>query len=164
VIFGGKAPLTGINSNGIVGGFQAGANWQVGALVGGLEIDLSATGIKGATSALSTAANGQQNVSISQTQTDKFELLGSARGRLGYVVWPNVLLYGMSPRRKKPYHQKLCNNCNNSAISTSRASSIWCKRKKIPFRGAPKSLETPPAGNYVLRVGLFFIYWLSARG
>ena len=26
--------------------------------------------------------------------TDKFDLLGSARARLGYLVWPNVLLYG----------------------------------------------------------------------
>jgi opacity protein-like surface antigen len=95
-IFGSKAPsLTGINSNGFVGGFQAGANWQAAALVGGLEIDLSATGIKGATSTPSVSfAIGQQTGSISLSQTDKFDMLGSARGRLGYLVWPNVLLYG----------------------------------------------------------------------
>src|SRR3954464_15075689 len=40
--FSGKAPLTGVKASGFVGGFQAGANWQVGALVGGAEIDLSA--------------------------------------------------------------------------------------------------------------------------
>jgi outer membrane immunogenic protein len=28
------------------------------------------------------------------TTTDKFDLLGSARVRLGYLPWPNVLIYG----------------------------------------------------------------------
>ena len=91
-IFSGKAPLTGIRANGVVGGFQAGANWQAGALVGGLEIDLSATGLKGSSSTSSTGT--QQTGSAVESQTDKFEMLGSARGRLGYLVWPNVLLYG----------------------------------------------------------------------
>jgi outer membrane immunogenic protein len=58
IIFSGKAPLLGINSNGAVGGFQAGANWQAGAWVGGLEIDLSATGIKGSSSVSSTTPSG----------------------------------------------------------------------------------------------------------
>jgi outer membrane immunogenic protein len=83
--------LTGIDSNGFVGGFQAGANWQSGAWVGGLEIDLSGTGIKGSTSGSEpTGAPGTRTVTL----TDKFDLLGSARARLGYLVWPDVLLYG----------------------------------------------------------------------
>ena len=82
--------LTGIDSNGFVGGFQAGANWQSGAWVGGLEIDLSGTGIKGSTSGSEPLTDGTHSVTL----TDKFDLLGSARARLGYLVWPNVLLYG----------------------------------------------------------------------
>jgi opacity protein-like surface antigen len=83
--------LAGPNSNGFVGGFQAGANWQARSVVGGLEIDLSGSDIKGSRSAagLDTAA-----LPVSMTQTDKFDLLGSARGRLGYLIWPNTLLYG----------------------------------------------------------------------
>jgi opacity protein-like surface antigen len=92
--FGGKAPLNGVKSSGFVGGFQAGANWQLGALVGGAEIDLSGTGIKGSTSASSISSFANLAVGISQTQADKFDTLASARGRLGYAVWPNVLLYG----------------------------------------------------------------------
>jgi outer membrane immunogenic protein len=80
--------LNGVNSNGFVGGLQAGANWQRGAWVGGLEIDLSGTGIKGSTSGLDTTSG------FSETIKDKFDLLGSARARLGYLAWPNVLLYG----------------------------------------------------------------------
>ena len=37
-------PLNGVDSRGFVGGFQAGANWQSGSVVGGLEIDLSGAG------------------------------------------------------------------------------------------------------------------------
>jgi opacity protein-like surface antigen len=83
--------LTGINSNGFVGGFQAGGNWQSGAWVGGLEIDLSGTGIKGSTTGTATFGGGDF---LTVTRTDKFELLGSARARLGYLVWPNLLVYG----------------------------------------------------------------------
>jgi opacity protein-like surface antigen len=93
-IFSGKAPLTGINSKGPVWGFHAGANWQAGAWVGGLEIDLSGTNIKGSSSVSSTLTDEDVTVSSTITRTDKFDLLGSARARLGYLVGPNVLLYG----------------------------------------------------------------------
>jgi opacity protein-like surface antigen len=91
-VFGGKTPgtplRTGINSNGLVAGFQAGANRQIGAWVGGLEIDLSATGIKGSTTNVDIPDGNME------TDTDKLGLLGSARARLGYLALPNVLLYG----------------------------------------------------------------------
>ena len=86
VVFSGKAPLNGVNSNGFVGGFQAGANWQYGAWVSGLEIDLSATGIKGSSSTSSTLVVGPDSATTTLKQTDKFDLLGSARARLGYLV------------------------------------------------------------------------------
>jgi len=96
-VFGGKGPgaaLTGIKSKGGVWGFHAGANWQAGAWVGGLEIDLSGTKIKGSSSTSSTATFGDTTLSSAFTRTHKFDLLGSARARLGYLVWPDVLLYG----------------------------------------------------------------------
>ncbi len=80
--------LSGVKSNGFVGGFQAGANRQMGALVAGLEFDLSATGIKGSTTNVSSLGDE------TETNTDKFETLGSTRARLGYLASPNVLLYG----------------------------------------------------------------------
>jgi len=85
--------LTGVDSNGFVGGFQAGGNWQTGAWVAGLELDLSGTGIKGSTSGAASftgAATGANTVTV----TDELELIGSARARVGYLVWPDVLLYG----------------------------------------------------------------------
>lgn len=82
--------LSGVNSQGFVGGFEAGANWQTGSFVGGLEIDLSGSDIKGSSSTAGITTLG----TLAVTQTDKFELLGSGRARLGYLVWPGILLYG----------------------------------------------------------------------
>jgi opacity protein-like surface antigen len=83
--------LKGVDSKGFVGGFQAGANWQAGSVVGGMEIDLSGGDFKGFGSVSGITQIGG---SLAATQTDKFDMLGSARGRLGYLVWPSVLLYG----------------------------------------------------------------------
>jgi outer membrane immunogenic protein len=88
--FGGSLDLHGVNSNGVLGGFQAGINRQSGAWVGGLEVDLSASAIKGSRSV--SQLFGEDTVS--RRQTDRFEMLGSARARLGYLVWPSILVYG----------------------------------------------------------------------
>jgi outer membrane immunogenic protein len=81
--------FTSIAATGAVGGFQAGANWQTGAFVGGLEIDMSATDIKGS----STGVLVGHPFSI-DTNTDKLDTLGTARVRAGFLAWPNLLLYG----------------------------------------------------------------------
>jgi outer membrane immunogenic protein len=80
--------LTDVNSSGALAGFQAGANWQLGAFVTGLEIDLSGTGIKGTTTNFSALGD------FGESNTNQFDMLGSARARLGYLVLPDVLLYG----------------------------------------------------------------------
>jgi outer membrane immunogenic protein len=56
--------------DGLVGGVQLGRNWQAGAIVYGIEGDLSLSG------------------------ADGVDWLGSVRGRLGYLLSPSVLLYG----------------------------------------------------------------------
>ena len=94
-VFGSKLPaITDVNSSGWLGGFQAGANWQTGQWVGGLELDISGTGIKGSSSTGGTATEFGVTVTGSATQADKFDMIGSGRLRLGYLPWPNVLLYG----------------------------------------------------------------------
>lgn len=86
--------LTGVNSRGWLAGFQAGANWQKGAWVGGLEIDISGTGIGGTNSLTQSFITPGLTTTDTVSQTDKFDMIGSGRVRLGYVPWPNVLLYG----------------------------------------------------------------------
>ncbi len=92
VQLGGPNPvLSGVNSHGFVGGFDAGANWQTGSLVSGLELDLSGSDIKGSSSVAGVDGIGQP---VSMMQTDKFDWLGAARARIGYLALPDVLLYG----------------------------------------------------------------------
>ena len=82
--------LSNINSGGWLGGFQAGANWQMDRWVTGAEIDLSASGIKG--SVAGSAVSG--TTTETDSQTDKFDYLGSGRARLGFLPMQNLLLYG----------------------------------------------------------------------
>jgi opacity protein-like surface antigen len=96
--FFGKFPtftVPGFDPKGCLGGFQAGANWQTANIVGGLEIDLSATDIKGSSSASSpTIDSGFGTTSGTAATSGHFDWLGSARARLGYLVTPDILLYG----------------------------------------------------------------------
>jgi outer membrane immunogenic protein len=77
------------SGSGGVFGFQFGHNWQWGPVVGGLEIDFDGADIK-ETTAFSTIVplvlTGIQDVRIDE--------LASARGRLGYLIAPNWLIYG----------------------------------------------------------------------
>jgi outer membrane immunogenic protein len=90
--------LFGVDSKSLLGGFQAGANWQYDtAWMGGLEIDLG-SGIKGSgtnTASVTTGVGAAATTFTNTvTQTDKFDLLGSGRARVGYLPWPNAMLYG----------------------------------------------------------------------
>ena len=77
----------GIHSKGWLAGGQAGYNWQYNNVVAGLELDGTATGIKG--SSIPVTAGTE-----TETLSDNVKYLGTARGRLGYTVTPNWLLYG----------------------------------------------------------------------
>jgi outer membrane immunogenic protein len=58
------------NDDGLVGGVQVGYNWQAGTIVYGLEADLSLSG------------------------ADHVDWLATARGRLGYLLQPRLMVYG----------------------------------------------------------------------
>ena len=70
-------------------GFQFGRNWQWGSVVGGLEIDFSGADIK-ETSTFFFPGDSFDAF----TRSIKIDELASARGRLGYLIFPNWLLYG----------------------------------------------------------------------
>lgn len=64
--------------DGVVAGGQIGYNWQNGPIVFGLEADASYADI------------GVENSVFSSS----IDFLATARGRLGYLVTPNILVYG----------------------------------------------------------------------
>src|ERR1700686_1623787 len=81
-----------IKSEGGVFGAHAGYNWQFGRAGTGLELDFSATDIKGSASipAFSTGPGRTE----ANTTDDRVRYLGSARGRVGWLPTDTVLLYG----------------------------------------------------------------------
>jgi outer membrane immunogenic protein len=78
-------------ASGGIFGFQAGHNWQWGPVVGGLEIDFDGASLKETVNVPFATAPG---VNIAATAESKLDELGSARARLGYLIFPNWLLYG----------------------------------------------------------------------
>jgi outer membrane immunogenic protein len=86
------APIS-FDASGAVGGFQLGYNWQFNqAWLIGLETDFDFSDIGG---------NGTSNnlsalfaAPLMSTANEKVEWFGTARGRLGYLLTNNLLLYG----------------------------------------------------------------------
>lgn len=73
--------LTEYDSSGILGGIHAGYNWQMQAIVVGLEADFKASSIKG--------DDGGAGGTLDET---KLKWLGTVRGRIGYA-WDRFLLF-----------------------------------------------------------------------
>ena len=75
--------------SGIVGGAQAGYNYQMGCFVVGIEADFSGSGMSG-TQSVSPIPGYAFGVVSAHENTNWF---GTLRPRLGYTVKPNVLIY-----------------------------------------------------------------------
>jgi outer membrane immunogenic protein len=78
-----------LSPSGAVFGGQAGHNWQWGPLVGGLEIDFSGADLNESETFTSLAVPDALF-----SAEHKIDALASARARLGYLIFPNWLLYG----------------------------------------------------------------------
>ena len=80
------------NVDGVIGGGQFGYNWQTGAWLLGLETDFQGSGERGRGTVCSVA--GCPAGSLFATETTRLEWFGTARARAGYLVTPQLLIYG----------------------------------------------------------------------
>jgi outer membrane immunogenic protein len=81
-----------VSQAGLVGGFEAGYNWQVGSnWLLGLEADFSFAGMSGTASGTTFLADGTPQTTTAQQDTDWY---GTVRGRAGWLATPNLLLFG----------------------------------------------------------------------
>ena len=90
------APPNASPKGGVFGG-QAGYNWQWGPAVGGLEVDFSGADISETSPffiPIPSVTPPSPLTRFTFTREAKIDELASARGRLGYLVFPNLLLYG----------------------------------------------------------------------
>jgi len=79
------------NTNHVLGGVQAGANYQLGSWVVGIEADVSALGAKGSDNG-TLSVSGVTAPGIITTATSQLDWLALFTGRLGYA-WDRTLLY-----------------------------------------------------------------------
>lgn len=78
----------------VIGGIQEGVNWQFAPnWVWGIEADWSFTDA-GKTISQGLTSGGVPVVPSSGSLSTKLDWLGSARNRLGYLITPNLMLYG----------------------------------------------------------------------
>jgi outer membrane immunogenic protein len=91
-----------VNMNGVIGGVQAGYNWQNGNYLLGVEADFQGTGQRGTRDFAASFTNGAgANVpgglpgnAASISITERMPWLGTVRGRLGWLATPNLLFFG----------------------------------------------------------------------
>jgi outer membrane immunogenic protein len=90
----GTIPASGVDDVNILGGVQAGFNYQIGQWVFGLEADVSATGLDGSsTFPIFTAPPGfEAGQTLTGTYTTSIDWMASVRGRLGFA-WDRFLIY-----------------------------------------------------------------------
>jgi outer membrane immunogenic protein len=82
-------------SRGVIGGAQIGYNWQMGSLLIGLEADVQGADVK------SSASSGPVFNTFSaafvpgsfRSADQKLSWFGTARGRIGTTITPDILLY-----------------------------------------------------------------------
>lgn len=92
--YGSGEPKSGISWDveGAFGGVQAGANYQHGAAVFGIEADIALTDLNGSVSSVATASNATLSSTARLTLTSELEWLGTVRPRIGYA-FDQTLVY-----------------------------------------------------------------------
>jgi outer membrane immunogenic protein len=110
---------------GILGGIQYGSNWQFNRLVLGLESDFSFSDIKATQTIVSTIPNGV----LTSSGDQKLSWFSTTRGRVGYTITDNLLLYGtggLAAGRANATSSFLLAGCPvGNCIAGTRAKTLW---------------------------------------
>jgi outer membrane immunogenic protein len=80
-----------IPQSGLVGGVEAGYNWQWSNWLLGLETDFSFAGMSGTASGTTALTPPATQTTAAKQDTDWY---GTVRGRVGWLPTPNLLLFG----------------------------------------------------------------------
>jgi outer membrane immunogenic protein len=122
--------------NGAIGGVQVGYNWQsMSNWIIGIEADFQASGenASGNTHQNTTipgsfafsvggpnpiSGSGDLSVSQSISHNDALLWFGTVRGRIGYAIWPTVLLYGTGGLAYGRLNESVSASYNLSLITT----------------------------------------------
>jgi outer membrane immunogenic protein len=128
--------------SGVVGGAQAGYNWQIGALVTGVEADIQGSGVKGSARAPQISlTTGLPIDGTLNTSELKLSWFGTVRGRLGVTVTPDLLLYGTGGLAYGQVDASGTANPNQNSIISQAAVSLaktgWTAGAGAEWKFAP---------------------------
>lgn len=150
----GTPASTSHDMNGILGGFQAGYNWQTGSWVWGLEADIQATGQKGSSSLSHTynlCAVAPCPVTNTMTLENKLPWFGTFRGRVGFTPADRWLVYATGGLAYGDVKTNLTTTLTTGAGATESASTT----KTGWTVGA--GVETAFAANWTVKVEYLYM-------
>jgi outer membrane immunogenic protein len=101
--------------DGVIGGGQAGFNWQVGSWVVGTESDFQGSSQQG--DARYCGLGGTTCAVASLDASHKLSWFGTARSRVGYLITPNMLLYGTAGVAYGQLRSNYTLNLQNTAVA-----------------------------------------------
>jgi outer membrane immunogenic protein len=94
-VFGAFPATANVGGSGFAGGFFAGYNYQFASnFVAGIEGDWTGMRAGGAFNQSWAAVPGFFAAGATTSMSSEVEWAASLRGRLGYVIWPNLMAYG----------------------------------------------------------------------
>ncbi len=136
---------------GAVGGAQIGYNWQMGALVTGIEADIQGSAIKGSNrTGLPTFANAAPPTGFFSSSRE-LSWFGTVRGRLGFTLAPEFLLYGTGGLAYGGVH-----NTTNTFFSATDQLSADIKETRVGW-SAGAGAEWMFARNWSAKAEYLFL-------
>jgi outer membrane immunogenic protein len=149
---------SGITASGPIGALQAGFNYELPFfhIVAGIEIDNSASGIRGETTVNGTLVSGAQATDLSDS---KFKDFGTARIRLGYA-WGRLMPYltcGFTYGTIETFYSVATPGFFNAGTNTETRSGVF------PHLGAAGGgVEYAIAPNFTVKVEYLYDF-INAR-
>jgi outer membrane immunogenic protein len=153
--FGGAPPRASFTSSGVVGGIQAGYNWQFSSrwLVG-FETDFDWSGIKGSGSTSGVYAP-YFSAPFNAPVEERIEWFGTVRARLGYLPMDDLLLYATGGFAYGRLKQSGSWITSNGFAASGGGFDILCTTNVTCFAGSSSHIAT----GWVAGGGLEYSLW-----
>ena len=140
---------TTVHPDGVIGGGQIGYNWQFGNWVPGLEADIQGSGEQGSGTIICPtlcSVNGPVTVSI----TEKLEWFGTVRGRLGWTVTPETMIYATGGLAYGELNDSgnISDGVTTTGFNFSKTSAGWT---------AGGGVESHLTGNWTWKIEYLFL-------
>jgi len=143
-----------VNITGVIGGGQAGYNWQSGNWVFGIEADFQGSGERGSVTFTCAACSTS---TVTASITERLDWFGTVRPRLGWTVTPTTMVYATGGLAYGELNDSgvISNGTAATSFSFSKVSAGWT---------AGGGIEGQLSGNWTWKVEYLFMELLEPSG